>query len=226
MQLARRRRLPRTARSRDAVSSSSSRVARQEIAGLRIDRSRGPGARRERSSKRHDHDRRKHREAAASSAVGPQPHRADGREPEAEDQAAHDRHAVEQHVVQLSNTGRHQPLQGLVANADCERRERRKYQRREVTALVPRPVIQPRERTVLDEMKPLDDIDVRIACSRGPRVERPSTDGDGQQAVSRRALLSDRRSAETTAMATATTTMPPMMSRYCPGSASWIAPRI
>ena len=93
--------------------------------------------------------------------------------------------------MQLANAGRHQPLQGLVANADCERRERRKYQRREVTALVPRPVIQPRERTVLDEMKPLDDIDVRIACSRGPRVERPSTDGDGQQAVSRRALLSD-----------------------------------
>jgi hypothetical protein len=82
-------------------------------------------------------------------------------------------------------------LQSLVENADRERRKRRKHQRRDIAALVPRPVIQPCERTVLDEMKPLDDINVRIARARGPRVEGASADGDREQAVSRRALLSD-----------------------------------
>ena len=57
--------------------------------------------------------------------------------------------------------------------------------------LVPRSVIQPCERTVLDEMKPLDDINVRIARGRCPRVERASANGERKQAVSRRALLSD-----------------------------------
>ena len=143
-----------------------------------------------------------------------------GASPTLNTSAARDRHGIEQHVVQFANAGRHEPLQPLVEDADRECRERRKHQRRDIAALVPRPVIQPGERTVLDEVKPLDDINVRIAGCRGPRVERASADGDREQAVSRARCSLMRSSAETTAIATAATTMPPMMIRYWPGRAS------
>ena len=53
----------------------------------------------------------------------------------------------------------------------------------DVAARVPRPIVEPRQRAVLDEVEALDDIDVGIPGCRDPGVERAAADRERQRAV-------------------------------------------
>src|SRR4030095_7034756 len=76
-------------------------------------------------------------------------------------------------------------------DADHERRQRWKYQRRHVATRTPHAVVEPRQRTVLHEVEALDHIDVRVSSCREIGIEPTATHRKRECTVSLRSPFLD-----------------------------------
>jgi len=74
-------------------------------------------------------------------------------------------------------------LKPLVGGPDEQSSKHRQNEDRRILERPPRAIKQERNEAVLDEMKPLDDVDVRIAGGLSQRVPDGNDEGGGNRAV-------------------------------------------
>ena len=115
---------------------------------------------------RADHDRHRRQDARSNRCGRAETSKQMGRriEPQREEQAASDRHRIEPHVTNLADSPRHEPLKPFIEHGHHDRGQYGNRQQRRLLPLAAGAEEQQRQQAVLDEMDPLDEIDVGIAA--------------------------------------------------------------